>query len=255
MQRVNFEDLAVSAIIYGQPGAGKTRTAYTAIEDERYGNVLGLNLFGNPGSIKNYKAKGEFDLYTIETFDEMIGVLKWLVDGQKKGGVISVDYTYDTLIIDGYTEFNSLLLERVTGRRPEIGSLPPTQTIQQWGMARSMMVQISSGIIGLKNSGINVILTCLETTDESGVFVPLLAPKTVYETICSYPDVVMRVTQNARVTKGDIVGTNVKIDDLKGGDIETVGILSSAARSYAKCQVASVTEPIIKGPKMGIFKD
>lgn len=225
----------ISMLIYGQPGSGKTRLSATAALDDRFGNVLMLEAFGNPISIREYKKKP--DIVTIEAMEDFNDPYDWIVSGQPENDIIVSDFSlkppYKTLIIDGLTEVQRFVIRKVTGvDYTGPGNLTPHLGRQGFGQLLGTMLNWAVHYVGLTQLGLNVILTSLEAQSGDPTFSrPLFWGQSGGE-ICGYVLMVLRLQTQLAAPRSLLTHPGDPIYD----DSTNVAFFRETATYYAKDQ-------------------
>ena len=249
MRKYQFVDEKLKLLLYGQPGSGKTRTAATAAFDERMGNVLMLEAFGNPISIRDYPKKP--DIITIEKMSDFNHPYQWITDGQDPNADFAKELDlkppYSTLIIDGLTEIQRFVTRRVSGvEYTEPGDLATALTRQGFGQVLGTMLNWAVHFVRLD---MNVILTSLEANQvnvDTGITHrhPLIWGQSGNE-IAGYMFMVARLTN-------DLVGARLLMQetvDPVTDETSTVAFFKETPQYYAKDQygitVSHLTDPTI----------
>jgi len=255
-QRYVFEDTKLKALIYGQPGSGKTRLSASAAMDKRFGKVLMLEAFGNPISIKDYDPAP--DIITIEDIADFNEPYAWLAAGQPKDDFckdFGLKPPYDTLIVDGLTEVQRLVTRKITGIDfTSPGDLTGRMDRQGFGQLLGTMLNWAVHYIQLD---MHVILTSLEATrqETQGGLVharPLLWGQSGNE-ICGYVYMVVRVVTALAAEKTLYTDG----DDPVTVNTHNVAYFSETSKYYAKEQYGLAADFInhLTDPTMGKILD
>ena len=229
----------ITALIYGQPGSGKTRLSASAALDpkDRWGKVLMLEAFGNPMSIRDYDRKP--DIVTIEDMEDFNEPYEWLTGGQPEEHPFCKDFNltppYKTVIVDGLTEVQRFVIRKVSGvdfTGP--GDLTPLLGRQGFGQLLGTMLNWATHFVKLADLGLNVILTSLEaSSEEAGVAKskPLFWGQSGGE-ICGYVLLVIRLTTQLAAPKSLMTHPN----DPVYPDSNNVAFFRETTTHYAKDQ-------------------
>jgi hypothetical protein len=163
-KKVDAESVPFKSVIYGQPGSGKTTLAASAVNDERFGNVLMLDAFGNPMVLRKWAKKP--DIITLAEMADFNDPYEFLTEGQESSHPFCKKFNlrppYKTLVVDGTTEVQRFITRIITGS----GTLGPGDIVgalgrQGFGQLLGTMLNWAVKFISLD---MNVILTCLEAT-------------------------------------------------------------------------------------------
>lgn len=193
MRRVipNTEYLRV--LFSGRSGASKTRTAYSACLDSRMGKVLGLDMKGQPRSIRSYDPQP--DLIGIESLPDLSRVYAWLKGGQKPNDSLvkelELNPPYQTLVPDGWSEAQRLIVLKVTGNEAKSMSDKPNATeIQHYGTILAQTLAVLEGFYSLPMHVIGTILEAEKDDPIKGVITRLQLQGQSKDQAASYPEIV-----------------------------------------------------------------
>ena len=190
----NIEVPKMKALIYGTPGQGKTRLAYSAAFLGEMCPILGINVGGNPVSIRDYP-QYQIDIVDIEDVRDINTVINWLYSRDKNVGL--PDKNYKTVIVDGISDVQTLFSTIITGGS-RIAEIPRGfDNYKQWGQLLEMSAVFARALYKLD---MHVIITALENyRDSSGQYVPLLFGQST-DKITPMPYMVGRLTSHERTT-------------------------------------------------------
>lgn len=140
----------LNLLIYGEPGAGKTYLAGTALDDKATSPVLLLDVEGGAVTLRSRKS---LDVVQVRTIKEVENVNNELYNAK--------DMHYKTVIIDSLTELQKLDMRTVQqneyNRTPEKVDIDvPSQ--RAWGKSGERVRRI---ITAYKDLPCHVIATCL----------------------------------------------------------------------------------------------
>jgi hypothetical protein len=151
-------------LLYRKPGSTKTRTAGTAVFDERTHPVLYLNAAGNPISIREYDPAP--DVIEIEQLKDVNEPYDWIRKGQPENHPfvkrLDLNPPYKTLVVDQLTDVQRMSFAHVTGNKNLApGNHPERVQRQHFGSVLGQMVNFAKLYFDLP---LHVIMTCLEKT-------------------------------------------------------------------------------------------
>ena len=158
----------VKALVYGQPGAGKT--CFSAAFP---GPILFLDYDNKVSSAARYYAKQPEITSQIEVvnlsailhdspINEMIRWTSELSAMQKKG-----EYAYKTLVLDSITTFSSAALNHIVKTNPGVKRpLPNHPSMQDYGILKREFERLIPGLLSLD---MNVVMLGHETMDKDEV--------------------------------------------------------------------------------------
>jgi hypothetical protein len=236
-------------IIYGRPGCGKTTLMGTMSDDERFGRVLDLDVFGNPQVLARREKKP--DIVMMERLEDFNEPYQWLVNDQSKNDSFAKELQltppYQTLLIDGTTEVQRFITGLITGStHTDPGTLTNALGRQGFGQLLGTMMNWAKHFIELSQLGLNVFFTCLEAEkkDESMVshYEPLIWGQSGLE-LCGYALLVGRLTTRLK-TDREIKGLD---DDVLVSTTYNVLQIQPTTATYAKdqygCGVTHIVNP------------
>lgn len=221
------------ALIYGQPGAGKTRLAATAQLDDRLSPALMLDAFGNPISLGDYPEIP--DIVTLEEMTDFNPMYEWLLDGQDPKAEYCKDLElsppYKTLIVDGLTEVQRFVIRKILGDKVvHPGNLQGRLDFQGFGQLLGTMLRWAVHYVALD---MNVILTSLEhTASKPTYYKPLLWGQTGNE-MSGYVHQVVRLTTQLAAPKALL---RHKEDPVIPKETNNVALFRATPVYYAKDQ-------------------
>lgn len=242
----------LKALLYGQAGSTKTRTAGTAALDERLAPVLMLEQGGNPLSIHTYKKVP--DIVHIDKLEEYNPFYAWLAAGQPKDDPIvnlfDLHPPYKTLVIDSITEVQRLSFGIVTGNaRVGPGSIPAQVERQHFYKVLGQMTTFARLFFELP---MHVILTSLEREDKDETtglisYKPLIWGQSAGE-VAGYAYLVARLVHRAKLQGKDLRMVEDSITD----QTVSVALFTPTGKYVAKdqygCMGPYMADPSI--PKM-----
>lgn len=195
-------------MLVGRSGSTKTRTAYSACLDERMGRVLGLDMMGQPRSIRNYRPAP--DIIGIDALSELSRVYRWLVTGQlpndpfvkeMKALGLELQPPYGTLVIDGWSEAQRHVVALASGNTAKgPGDKPAQVEIQHYNTILAQTLAMAEMFYRLP---MHVISTCLEQEREDnirGTVSRLQLVGQAREQLSSYPEIVGRLQHVEKLT-------------------------------------------------------
>lgn len=153
-------------LFYGRSGSTKTRTVYSAVKDARTHPTLGLNLAGQPASIRDYRPRP--DIIDIEKLTDLNLFYSWLLGGQVADSQLVRKFDlhppYKCLVIDGLTEIQRHVANDVTGNASKgPGDRRVRLEIQHHGDILAQMCAIANMFYSLP---MHVLMTALEREDK-----------------------------------------------------------------------------------------
>lgn len=229
----------------GRPGSTKTRTAYSAVMDERTAPVLGLDCGGQPRSIAEYQPQP--DIIGIEKVADLSRIYKWLVEGQKPSDSLvrelQLSPPYKTLIIDGLSEIQRLIVLEASGNASAgPGDRVSPVEIRHYGDILARTLTIAERFYRLQ---LHVISTVLEQERQEGENGPVTyRPQVVGQArdqLASYPEVV------GRLMHVDKLSTTVKgqLGKALTSDASAVCFFRPSPRHEAKDQTGKLGDFIV----------
>lgn len=138
----------VVSLIFGDPGAGKTRLIGTAP-----GPILVINI---DNSVSTLRGKEGISVYPnpalkkpVETWDELLSILNWLENGGTKG--------FTTVAFDTVTEAGSLLIKKILSAEGPTKRVHPKVLSQaDYGIFGNEMIDFVRRVRDLRS---NVVMT------------------------------------------------------------------------------------------------
>lgn len=237
-KRYDITQKKYKAMIYGQPGTGKTRLSATAALDDRLAPALMLEAFGNPISLGDYKKIP--DIITLEGMEDFNPVFEWLSEGQDPNHEyckeMELSPPYQTLIVDGLTEVQRFVMRIIRGEEKlDPGSLVKTMDWPAFNRLLGTMLNWAVHFVGLD---MNVILTSLEkSASEKDKTKPLLWGQSGNE-MCGYVYQVVRLTTQLAAPKGYMRDENDPVTK----ETNNVAMFRETPTYYAKDQYGIVEE-------------
>jgi len=202
MRRVvpNTEYLRIMFV--GRSGSTKTRTAYSACMDERMGRVLGLDMGGQPRSIRTYKPQP--DIIGIESLPDLSRIYAWLKAKQPRNDKIVSEFElnppYGTVVADGWSEAQRLVVVSASGNsNTQLGDKPKPVEIQHYGTIFAQTTAILEGFYSLP---MHVIGTALENEreDNNTIAFRIQMVGQSRDQAASYPEIVGRMMHIEKVS-------------------------------------------------------
>lgn len=225
------------ALIYGMPGAGKTRTVCTAALDDRAYPCLYLNAKGNPLSIRDYDRWP--DILDMQDLKDFNWPYNWMADGQSPDDPIVEQFDlkppYKSLIIDQVTEVQRLSFLAQQGRVGP-GDFPKKVDRQHFYNTLGQMVNFSRYFLDLP---VHVFMVALEKriTDGAGTilgYAPLLWGQSDTE-VGGFAYVIGRMQNRAMLSNYELKGIR-EATGMSDEEIERIMILAQSRQNVAKDQ-------------------
>lgn len=252
MKRTTPNSTYLRILLEGRAGSTKTRTAYTATLDPRTQPVLAIDAGGQPRSIADYRP--EPTIISVESVADISTIYNWLRKGQPAGDplvkMLELTPPYNTLILDGFTEIQRLVISGITG--------DPMKGAPDVSKERSMYNTILAQTMGIAQAyyalPMHVIGTVLEGERQEGengptFYRPLLMGQS-REQLASYAEIVGRMMHIDRVS-----GVVRKaIEGEVSADTISVAVFKSNPRHDAKDQTGRLDDIIID-PTIGKLLD
>lgn len=231
-------------LLVGRSGSTKTRTAYSASLDSRMGRCLALDMKGQPRSVRGYKPLP--DIIAIESLPDLSRVYAWLKTGQRPNDSLvkelGLNPPYDTLIVDGWSEAQRLVVISASGNtNTQVGDKPKPVEIQHYGTIFAQTTAILEGFYSLP---MNVIGTILENEihdDTRGTTYRLQLVGQSKDQAASYPEIVGRLVHIEKVSNQ--VKTALKDEITK--DTVSVCYFKPSNRYEAKDQTGSLDDVMV----------
>lgn len=133
----------IAALIYGQPGMGKTTLACTAPSPV---------LFDFDGGVTRIREEHQVDTLQVENWGQAIKTLEYLSDARKAGKL-----EYQTIIVDTLSKMIDSIVTSICGTRPP--------KIQEWGLVNAKFKDFLRSVAALN---MNVVLVAQRTVEKDG---------------------------------------------------------------------------------------
>lgn len=239
----SFNAPHIKALFYGHTGNGKTRTAYSSVYVPELCPVLGINVGGNPLSIKDYP---QDNLTIIEPtkVSELETVLNWLATGQEKPVSWAPLGKYKTVVLDGLSDSQALFEHTITGGQGTLNNPTTIDGYKQWGQMLTATLMLAKG---LWQMDMHVIVTALERyIERSDTYEPALYGQSNAR-IAHIPYIVARLTSLERADKALKTALSTRKAD---NDVQRVmQIKATKSVPYAKWQYGA-SETYVLNPDM-----
>lgn len=244
MRRVvpNTEFLRIMFV--GRSGSTKTRTAYSACLDPRMGRVLGLDMRGQPRSIRNYDPQPDF--IGIESLPDLSRVYAWLKGGQKPTDSLvrelELKPPYQTLVADGWSEAQRLVVVSASGNaNTQVGDKPKAVEIQHYGTIFAQTTAILEGFYSLPMHVIGTMLENEVNDETRGASYRLQLVGQSKDQAASYPEIVGRLVHIEKVPNQIKAALKADLTD------ETVSVcyFKPSSRYEAKDQTGALGDVMI----------
>lgn len=233
------EQVKYKGLHYGLPGSNKTRTAFSGVYDPRAYPVLGLNLGGNPFSVREYSPQPT--ILEVEDMIDLNLIYDWLLKEQPTDHAavrqFGLKSGYKLLVFDGATDLNRMSLQKATGNaNVGPGQLPTPAQLQHFGQALAQLTTFARLFFKLN---MHVIVTALERQDNNAAnlvvgFKPLLQGQAAVE-VSSYAYAVGRFMHRSRLSGA--LGSIVKAEEK---EVDAVAIFKPSASWMAKDQYGAL---------------
>lgn len=250
-------------LLTGRSGSTKTRTAYSACLDARFGRVLGLDAKGQTRSIRNYKPKVGLEIITLESVADVTKVFRWLKGGQKATDPFVAELArmglelkppYKTLIPDGWSEIQRWVVANATqstGKAP--GEPLSSADRQDYGQILAQTLKIVSDFYELP---MHVIGTVLEQERQQGENGPIVFRHQLVgqarDQLSSYPEIVGRLVHIEKVSAK--ITQHPTIKDLITEDTSSICFFKPSNSHEAKDQTGSLGQMMVE-PTMAKMLD
>lgn len=156
----------LNALIYGEPGSGKTTLIASAQDTEKGRDLLIIDFEGGTRSIAD---REDITVFRPSSFNEVKDLYEWLLRDE---------HTFRTIAIDSLTEAYRIGMGEVmkVAKNPELPSL------QDFGKGNEKIMKVIRNFRPLaQERGLNIIFTALQTdkTNTAGVAtsMPSMSPK------------------------------------------------------------------------------
>lgn len=230
-------------LLEGRSGATKTRTAYSATLDPRAQSVLAIDAGGQPRSIADYRP--EPNIISVESVADLTRIYNWLRRGQPAGDslVREMELTppYRTLIIDGFTEIQRLVIAGITGDAMK-GAPDVSKERSMYNTILAQTMGIAQAYYSLPMHVIGTVLEGERQEGENGptFYRPLMVGQS-REQLASYAEIVGRMMHIDRVSGA----VRKAIDAEVTPDTISVAVFKSNPRHDAKDQTGRLDDIII----------
>lgn len=252
MKRITPNTAYLRILLEGRAGSTKSRTAYSATLDPRLQPVLAIDAGGQPRSVADYRP--EPTILSVESVADLTRIYNWLKKRQPANDPIAEEFEltppYKTLIIDGFTEIQRLVIAGITG-----DAMKGAPDVSK---ERSMYNTILAQTIGIAqayyNLPMHVIGTVLEGERQEGENGPV-----------HYRPLLVGQSRDQLASHAEIVGRMMHIDRISGNlrkavepdigaDTVSVAIFKSNPRYEAKDQTGRLDDIVID-PTIGKLLD
>lgn len=257
----NTEYLRV--LLGGRSGSTKTRTAYSACLDPRFGRVLALDAKGQTRSIRKYKPVVGLEIITLESVADITLAYRWLKAGQPKQDSFVVKLRlmglelhppYQTLIADGWSEMQRWVVKGASGNSAKsAGEALASVQIQDYGTILAQTLTIVDQFYDLP---MHVIGTVLEQERQEGEGGPINYRHQLVgqarDQLSSYPEIVGRLVHIEKVSARITQATGIK--DLITPETSSICFFKPSARHEAKDQTGALGDLMVD-PTMAKIMD
>ena len=195
----------IRLMLYGMPGATKTRTAATATYDERSAPVLILNASANPISIRDYVPFPS--IIDVRELEDLNDPYDWIMRDQPKDDPLVERFElvppYRTLIVDQITELQRMYFDKVMAINTlKPADIPVKRTYNLFGRVLQGMMLVSRLYLD-PTIPMHVIFVAQEreaNSEEGRLMGPLLEGQSQVE-VPSYCNIICRVQHYSQVDK------------------------------------------------------
>lgn len=232
----------------GRSGSTKTRTAYSACMDKRMGKVLGLDMKGQPRSIRTYRPQP--DIIGIESLADLSRIYAWLKMGQKPNDSLVREFEleppYQTVVADGWSEAQRLVVLRASGNEnKQMSDKPNAVEIQHYGTIFAQTTAILESFYSLPMHVIGTILENEVNDETRGATQRLQLVGQSKDQAASYPEIVGRLVHIEKVSSQ--IKTALKANKESGFTEDTVSVcfFKPSSRYEAKDQTGALGDYMV----------
>lgn len=238
----------VRIMFVGRSGSTKTRTAYSACLDPRMRRVLGLDMKGQPRSIRTYRPQP--DIVGIESLPDLSRIYAWLKNGQKPNDAIvkeaGLNPPYQTVVVDGWSEAQRLVVISASGNTmTQMGDKPKPIEIQHYGTIFAQTTAIFEGFYALPMHVIGTALENEKEDEKNGTVFRIQLVGQSKDQAASYPEIVGRMVHIEKVSNQ--IKTALKGDKDSGYTEDTISIcfFKPSAKHEAKDQTGALGDVMV----------
>lgn len=252
MKKITPNTAFLRILLEGRAGSTKTRTAYSATLDERLQPVLAIDAGGQPRSIADYRP--EPTILSVESVADLTTIYNWLRKRQPASDPLVKELgltpPYKTLVIDGFTEIQRLVIAGITGD-PMKGAPDVSKERAMYNTILAQTMGIAQAYYALPMHVIGTVLEGERQEGEGGptFYRPLMVGQS-REQLASYAEIVGRMMHVDRVT-GPL---KKALEEELTANTVSIAVFKSNPRHDAKDQTGRLDDVVVD-PTIGKLLD